>query len=131
MKRLRNPGRLALGACALALACGAQAWAHHSQAMFDPGRSVQLEGTVKEFQWTNPHIWIELTVTEGGQAVQYSIEGGSPVGLIRRGWTRSSLKAGDHIKLIMHPLRDGSHGGNFVSATLPDGHVIGDAGYGA
>jgi hypothetical protein len=106
---------------------GAPALAHHSFAMFDNTKDVVLDGTVKEFQWTNPHTWVELTVIEGGKPVVYSIEGGSPNSLSRRnGWTRTSLKPGDKVKLKMHPMKDGSKGGSFVSATFPDGRVLGD-----
>lgn len=111
-------------AAAAALAAG-QASAHHSFAMFDNTKSVELDGTVREFQWTNPHTWIQLRVMEGGQSVEYSIEGGSPNGLARRGWSRTSMKAGDHVKVVMHPLKDGGKGGSFVSATLGDGRVLG------
>lgn len=117
---------LRAGALSLLLAAAAvpAAEAHHSFAMFDNAKEVELEGTVKEFQWTNPHSWIQLTVVENGKPVEYSIEGSSPNGLARRGWTRNTLKAGDRVKLKMHPLKDGSKGGSFMSATLPDGKTI-------
>jgi hypothetical protein len=104
----------------------APALAHHSFAMFDGQKEVVLDGTVREFQWTNPHSWIQLTVMENGSAVEYSIEGGSPNGLARRGWSRHSLKAGDHVKVTIHPLKDGSKGGSFMKATLSDGTVLGN-----
>jgi hypothetical protein len=102
----------------------APALAHHSFAMFDNAKEITIEGTVREFQWTNPHSWVELVVMENGQPVEYSIEGQSPNGLARSGWTRRSLKAGDHVKLTMHPLKDGTKGGSFMSATFPDGRVL-------
>jgi hypothetical protein len=115
----------ALGALALGLG-GTQASAHHSFAMFDNTKNVVLEGTVKEFQWTNPHTWIEMTVIEAGKPVNYSIEGASPNSLVRRsGWNRTSIKAGDHVKLTIHPMKDGSKGGSFVAATFADGHTLG------
>ena len=117
----------ALGAAVLGV-CGAPAWAHHSFAMFDSAKDIVLDGTVREFQWTNPHSWIELTVMEGGKPVNYSIEGGSPNSLMRRnGWTRTSLKPGDRVKLTMHPMKDGSKGGSFVAATFADGRTLGQA----
>jgi hypothetical protein len=114
----------ALAAAAAALASSG-ALAHHSFAMFDQAKEVTLDGTVQEFQWTNPHSWVELTVMENGQAVNYSIEGQSPNGLARRGWTKNSLKPGDRVQIVINPLKDGSKGGSFKRATFPDGHTLG------
>jgi hypothetical protein len=108
--------------CAAALP--GPAMAHHSFAMFDSQKEVTLEGTVREFQWTNPHSWVQLTVMENGQSTEYSIEGGSPNGLARKGWSRNSLKAGDHVKVTIHPLKDGTKGGSFMHALLPDGSTL-------
>jgi hypothetical protein len=116
-----------LGVLTLAVAdVAGPAAAHHSFAMFDSTKEVVLDGTVKEFQWTNPHSWIQLTVNEGGQVVEYSIEGSSPNGWARKGWTRHSLKPGDKVKLSMHPLKDGSRGGSFMKAVLADGTTLGN-----
>jgi hypothetical protein len=104
------------------------ALAHHSFAMFDSTKQVTLEGTVREIQWTNPHTWVQLVVMENGKSVEYSLEGQSPNGLIRMGWTKNMLKAGDKVKIVMSPLKDGSKGGSVISCTLPDGRVLG--GYG-
>jgi hypothetical protein len=109
---------------AAALGAAAQAWAHHSSAMFDHTQEIELEGTVKEFQWTNPHVWIQLLVEQGGKQVEYSIEGASPNGLVRKGWSRTSFKAGDRIKVKVNPLKDGAPGGAFLSATTQDGKVL-------
>jgi hypothetical protein len=102
--------------------------AHHSYAMFDLDKSVTLEGAVKEFQWTNPHMWVQLLVADptGGTAKEWSIEGGSPASLSRLGWTRKSLKAGDRVVIIMHPARDGSIAGSLVSVTV-NGQKIGNS----
>jgi hypothetical protein len=107
------------------LAIGASAVsAHHSFAMFDRAQQVTLEGTVKEFQWTNPHTWTQLIVTQDGKQVEYGIEGGSPNGLSRRGWSKNSLKAGERVKIVINPLKDGQKGGSFVRATFPDGRTL-------
>jgi Family of unknown function (DUF6152) len=113
----------------VAFGTASQTRAHHSFAMFDNTKEVELQGSIKEFQWTNPHIWIQLMVNEGGKEVEYSIEGSSPNGLARRGWTRSILKPGDKIKIIIHPLKEGAAGGSFVKATLSDGRVLTSQGY--
>ena len=99
--------------------------AHHSFAMFDNEKEQVLEGTVKEFQWTNPHIWIQVNVTGAdGKTVEHSVEGGSPNGLRRSGWSKDTMKSGDKIVLTVHPFKDGSPGGSFVRATV-NGKEIG------
>jgi hypothetical protein len=100
--------------------------AHHSFSMFDLGKDVTLVGEVKEFQWTNPHIWIQVLVTGAdGKVMEWSIEGNSPSTLSRQGWTKRSVKAGEKVTLVVHPLRDGQPGGSLVKVTLPDGKVVG------
>jgi hypothetical protein len=112
-----------VGAALLTSGAGV-AHAHHSFAMFDRAQEVVLEGTVKEFQWTNPHTWTQLIVSEKGKQVEYGVEGGSPNGLARRGWSKNSLKAGDRVKIVINPLKDGQKGGSFVRATFPDGRTL-------
>jgi hypothetical protein len=100
--------------------------AHHSFSMFDETKEVVLKGAVKEFQWSNPHTWIQLNVTDAsGNVVEWSIEGGSPSLLGRQGWKRNTLKAGDQVEITAHPLRDGQPGGSFMSAVLADGRTLG------
>jgi hypothetical protein len=100
--------------------------AHHSFAMFDANHTTTLEGTVKEFQWTNPHAWIVLTVAKQGEAdQQWAVEMGGPSGLARQGWRPKTLTPGMSVKVTIHPLRDGSNGGQFMDATLPDGTQMG------
>jgi Family of unknown function (DUF6152) len=102
------------------------AFAHHSFAMFDAGKSMTLEGTVREFQWTNPHSWIHLTVINPqGRSEQWSIELGGPTGLSRDGWFPKTLTPGMKVKVDIHPLKDGTPGGQFLSVTLPDGTQMG------
>jgi len=109
----------------LALMAG-PALAHHSFAMFDGDKVLTLEGTVKEFQWTNPHTWTQLKVkNDQGVVEEWSIEGASLNALSRQGWKRTSLKPGDKISMKIHPLKSGEKGGSFMSATLPDGAVLG------
>jgi hypothetical protein len=111
-------------ACAIAL----PALAHHSFAMFDQTKVVPLKGTVKEFQWTNPHAWIQIDVSNAtGAPEMWSVELNSPNNLRRQGWKSNSLKPGDKVTVTINPLRDGKKGGLFVAVTLPDGKVLGDA----
>jgi hypothetical protein len=105
---------------ALAL-LAAPAAAHHSFAMFDQTKIVTLEGTVAEFQWTNPHAFIELQAAGGRH---WSIELNSPNNLKRQGWTKAALKPGDRITLRMSPLRNGKPGGLFLDLTKADGKLL-------
>jgi Family of unknown function (DUF6152) len=113
----------ALGLAGVAVVMSAMpALAHHSFAMFDAATSKAVEGTVKDFQWTNPHSWILLTVDNAaGQPEQWAIEMGGPQGLARQGWTPKTLRPGMKVQTVIHPLRDGSNGGQFMAITLPDG----------
>lgn len=104
-----------------ALLAAVPAAAHHSFAMFDQTKIMTLEGTVQEFQWTNPHAFIEIE-TQGG--THWSIELNSPNNLKRQGWSRTALKTGDKIKLRMSPLRNGKPGGLFLDLTKADGKVL-------
>jgi hypothetical protein len=111
----------------LAFARVAPSYGHHSFAMFDQGRQVTLQGTVREFQWTNPHAWIHIVVSNAdGLKDTWQVELNSPNNLKRQGWKSSSIKPGDQVTLVLNPLKDGSKGGLFISVTLPDGSVLGD-----
>jgi hypothetical protein len=94
--------------------------AHHSFAMFDQSKEVTLEGTLKELQWTNPHIWVQVMAKDPatGKDVEWSIEGGSPNNLARKGWSRNVMKAGDKITIVIHPLKNGEHGGSLMKVTV-------------
>jgi len=127
METVRRFGTGVVAAAAVLGLWTGQASAHHSFAMFDRSHDVVLKGTVREFQWTNPHSFIELDVVgPQGAVAAYSIEMNSPNNLTRQGWKSGSLKAGDKVLLTMNPLRDGSKGGLFVAVQLPDGSVLGD-----
>jgi hypothetical protein len=106
-----------------------RASAHHSSAMFDQSRSLTLQGVVKEFRWSNPHASIELLVTndEGRDAEQWSIEMNGPEHLARAGWRPDTLEAGDVVSLAIHPMRDDTRGGLYVSGTGPRGRLIGES----
>jgi hypothetical protein len=125
MSRQRSTTLLAL---AFAFAIPSFCFAHHSFAMFDPAKSVTLQGEVKEFRWTNPHVFIQLMATaQGGASEEWSIEMTSPEHLARAGWRPGTLKRGDKVMLVVHPLRTGEHGGQFVSGTGTDGVTLGKA----
>lgn len=118
--------RLALAVASL-VAAGHALQAHHSFAMFDTTRRVALVGSVATFQWTNPHVIIEVDVPDANGTIElWTIELGSPSILMRGGWTFKDLKRGDTIALVVNPLRQGDHGGLLVQVTLPDGRVLGN-----
>ncbi len=113
------------GAIALALA-GGTALAHHSFAMFDMTKEVTVSGTVKQFQWANPHAYIQLVAKdEAGRDVEWSMEMGAPMYLYARGWRPSSLKAGMRVNVVLNPLRNGRPGGVVRTVTSADGKAIG------
>jgi hypothetical protein len=121
--------RLAIAAAALASFPAPPVFAHHSYTMFDMDKSVALEGTVKDVQWTNPHIWIQLVVKDAatGKETEWSIEGPSPNMLVRAGWTRNQLKTGDKALVAFHPLKTAASvkGGSLASVTVNGQQIFG------
>lgn len=107
------------------LVAASAALAHHSFAMFDSEHQVKLNGTVKSFQWTNPHVYIEMdgkdVKDEKGEPKHFTIECASPGILNRVGWKFNMVKPGDSITVIIAPLRTGEPGGLLKQITLPDG----------
>ena len=104
------------------------ALAHHSNSAFDGDKVVVLKGTVTQWKWSNPHVWIFLSVDDekGGKA-EWAIEGRTPGQLVRSGWSKSSLKPGDVITVDFSPAKDGSHTGLLTRVRLADGSVLGQA----
>lgn len=100
--------------------------AHHSNAAYDLEHSVTVEGTVRQVNWTNPHITfvVETDVKEGPQAGNWVFEVSSPGVLTRSGWTKRSLQPGDHALFLYAPLRDGKPGGFLRKVTLPNGQEL-------
>lgn len=100
--------------------------AHHSFEMFDRGNPINISGEVREFQWVNPHTWIQLLVTDeqSGEVIEWSIEGRSPNVLVRRDWTRNTLLPGEEVTLTIYPLRNGDPGGAIITVEKADGTII-------
>jgi hypothetical protein len=118
-----------VGLVALALAVGSapeQALAHHSFAMFDLSKQVTVSGTVKQFQWTNPHAYIQLVAKDAnGRDVEWSMEMGAPMYLYARGWRPRTLRAGQRITVTLNPLRNGRPGGVVRDVTDAEGKPVG------
>lgn len=115
--------RIAIAASLLTV--GGLVSAHHSGAMFDGARTQTLVGTVTEFNWVNPHSSFKLEVAGAdGKPMVWAVEMNTPQNLVREGWKRTSIKAGDKITAVIHPLRDGKPGGSYVSVKLSDGTLL-------
>lgn len=120
-------GRLIQCVAVIGLAGGAvTAFAHHSTSMYDNRNSRIVSGTVKEFQWTNPHMFIKLLVPDAnGNTVEWYVECGTPNINARQGWKKSDIKAGDKITAEINPMRDGSPGATLKWVQLADGRRLG------
>jgi Family of unknown function (DUF6152) len=99
---------------------------HHSFSMFDAQQTVTLEGTVKEFEWVNPHAWLRVIVNDKntGKPVLWALELSSPSRLVTMGMRADSVRPGDVVSVSFHPLRNGSRGGQFIQAVLPGGKKV-------
>ena len=107
---------------------GQPALAHHSFAPFDLARELTLVGTIKEVQFTSPHVWLQVLVPSTRRQTEWSIEAGAPGMLLRTGWKATTLKPGDRVTIVTHPTRSGAPNGSLVRVTLADGRVFGPGG---
>ncbi len=107
------------------LAAAPAGWAHHSTAEFDYGKTIDVEGVVKEVQWTNPHSYLQiLSKGPDGATIQWGVEIGAPAINVRLGWRKDSVKVGDKVTLTMAPARDGRNFGTLRVITFEDGHKL-------
>ena len=99
------------------------AQAHHSFSMFDKEKMVTISGTLKEFEWSNPHCWLHVVTADQatGRNVEWAFEMGSITQIAAQGWKVDSVKPGEKITINGHPLKDGSRGGQYRGAKLADG----------
>jgi hypothetical protein len=128
MTPIRSLGTAAVFAAALSFGIGvAPVFAHHSFGLFDMSKTAEIEGTVVKFEWSNPHCWvfIESGPSSDAAAVNYGFEMTSVGEMIRRGWTKISVKPGDKVKVTFHPVRDGRPAGYMMSVMTEDGRYIG------
>ncbi len=113
-------------AVVLTLSLAAPVLAHHSASMFDDAKVTEITGTVKELQWKNPHVWLQIEVEAKGTKTEWSVEGGSPNSLSRQGWRSTTFKAGDTVSVRINPMKDGTPAGSFIGAKFAsDGKTIG------
>jgi hypothetical protein len=121
--------RFIAGSFALVLLIAGYGYAHHSAAGIDRSQSATIEGTVREFRWQNPHSFMQIDVAgDDGETITWTLEMTAPSFLIRAGWTRSTVKAGDEVTAVVQPLINGDPGGLFVSVTPPDGKTYSQRG---
>lgn len=105
------------------------AFAHHSFTMFDQTAPITITGVVSSVEWTNPHVYIELDLTEPVKGSKHwSIELGSPSILQRGGWKFNTVKRGDKVSAVVSPLKNGDPGSLLTRITLSDGRVLGNGG---
>lgn len=121
--KVRNLCALAVAGMALAVV---PAVAHHSfAAEYDSNKPITLTGAVTKMEWTNPHARFYADVKDSsGNVINWEFELGSPNGLMRKGWTRNSLKAGDSITVEGYSAKDGSHLVNARTVQLADGKKV-------
>ena len=116
-------------ACLAPLAVAPQASAHHAFTMFALDKLETVDGVVKQFKWTMPHVWIYMTVPSktGGAPEEWGFECHAPNLIARKGWKSTSLKPGDKVSILMHPMRDGSKAGSVVHVTTAGGQQLWNA----
>jgi hypothetical protein len=101
-------------------------FAHHSNAGFSPDAVKEITGTVKEFQFRNPHSWIQVNVTDAtGKVTEWSFEWGSPNQLGREGVRPATFSPGMNVTIKFHPMLNGTPVGGFIGAKMPDGKILG------
>ena len=104
------------------LVTAGSAWAHHSFAVYDHTRTLNLKGTVKRWQWSNPHAYLDIEASDGsGNVKKYVLEGTSVNMMQRTGWRSNMIKVGDQVKVVMAPLLSGEQAGLMLEITLANG----------
>jgi hypothetical protein len=124
-KRVKQVAARLIVAASLITGGTSAALAHHSAAAFDSTTDKVISGTVKKFDYSNPHTWVWLDVpNDKGGVDTWGVEGMSPNYLNRRGWSRMTLKPGDKLTITIRPMKNGERGGMWIKAQRPDGEVL-------
>jgi hypothetical protein len=120
---------LALIATVGILAGSAPAIAHHGAATFDTGKELEMDATVTEWVWSNPHCFLKFEATEPNGTVRaWTVETSNPPDMVNRGWSRRSFKAGDHVKVTVEPVKSGNPVGRLLQVVFPDGRILSSRG---
>lgn len=116
-------------ACLLPLAAAPQASAHHAFTMFALDKLETVNGTVKSVKWAMPHVWVYVSIPskDGAPAEEWGFECHAPNLLARKGWKSTTLKPGERVSVLMHPMRDGSKAGSVVHVTTAGGQQLWNA----
>ena len=125
-KNLRQLKHVALAAVLVVAAlCPGTVLAHHSNVAYEVTKVITITGVVKDFEWVNPHTWLHVIVDDGkGGKVEWACEGRAPGVLLRAGWSRSILKAGEKVTVDMSPAKDGSKVSIIARVTKADGTIL-------
>ena len=118
--------RKAFGFAGIAAALlAAPAFAHHSFAMFDQSKVLAISGTVKDFEFVNPHAWLHVIIAnDKGETSTWAFEGGSPSQLVSLGWSKDHPRVGETVEVGFRPLKDGSRGGQLMSVKFSNGQRV-------
>jgi hypothetical protein len=115
---------LPLTMAALSLAASSGAFAHHGVSSYDMREVRMLEGVVTKWDWKNPHTWLTLVVTSGGEGQMWEIEGAPPQWMTGQGWSPESLVAGEAVTITFHPLKEPANGGILMEVARGNGEVL-------
>jgi len=126
MTRLKQLALMGLLAATVSLTSSTPAWSHHSHAMFDHDKEVTITGTVSQWIFRNPHVFLYMDAkNDAGETVTYTVEFSNLTNMLKMGFSATMFKAGDTLTVTMHPLTDGRPGGNYIVATTSDGKQLG------
>jgi hypothetical protein len=99
--------------------------AHHGAATFDTANEITLKGTVTEWTWFNPHCFLKFEVKDAAGATKvWAVEAGNPTDMAKRGWKRTSFKAGDAVTVTLQPVKTGAPVGRIMNVVLADGQTL-------
>lgn len=125
MGRMKAIFRKALGAAVLSTLFATSVNAHHSFGQFDDKQCPTIEGTIRKFEFSYPHVWLWVNAKDaGGKDVLWGFEGADPATLALYGWKAEYMKKGERVTVAFNPLRDGRKGGSMRKIVLPTGNIV-------
>jgi hypothetical protein len=99
--------------------------AHHGAAGFDMEKQLTMKGTVTDWLWANPHCFLRYdTKDDAGNVAHWAVEVSNPTDMVRRGWTKRSVKVGDEVTVTVRPAKNGAPVGQLLKVVLPDGQTL-------